>query len=245
MILPVITITDFRDLSTPIAKRKVVIITARVHPSECSGSWMMEGFLRTIMKDNSKMNLLRKNIIFKIMPMLNPDGVVLGNFRTSLSGRDLNRQYKSLGNRLMIPEILGLIKLIRSYKNPITNRILGYFDLHGHGKRKGIFCYGPDLPKSQLDHYKARMIPRLISKFDKLGMFKYWGCSFKDNSKKLCVARVHFQRTYKIMISYTIEASISSYLKTRTEDVPFLSEMYLEMGSYIVEAINMYNKIIN
>jgi len=25
--------------------------------------------------------------------MLNPDGVIMGNFRTSFCGRDLNRQY--------------------------------------------------------------------------------------------------------------------------------------------------------
>lgn len=28
--------------------------------------------------------------------MLNPDGVVVGNYRCSLSGRDLNRKYKTV-----------------------------------------------------------------------------------------------------------------------------------------------------
>ena len=32
-------------------------------------------------------------IIFKIIPMLNPDGVILGNYRTGVAGRDLNRQF--------------------------------------------------------------------------------------------------------------------------------------------------------
>jgi cytosolic carboxypeptidase protein 2/3 len=30
-----------------------------------------------------------------VIPMINPDGVVLGNFRTSMSGRDLNRMFTS------------------------------------------------------------------------------------------------------------------------------------------------------
>lgn len=32
---------------------------------------------------------------FVIIPMMNPDGVVAGNFRTSLLGKDLNRLFKS------------------------------------------------------------------------------------------------------------------------------------------------------
>jgi murein tripeptide amidase MpaA len=39
-------------------------------------------------------NNLRKNYIIKIIPVLNPDGVVHGNYRTSLSGHDLNRKWK-------------------------------------------------------------------------------------------------------------------------------------------------------
>jgi murein tripeptide amidase MpaA len=34
---------------------------------------------------------LRTNIIFKIVPMVNVDGVSIGNFRTGLSGKDFNR----------------------------------------------------------------------------------------------------------------------------------------------------------
>jgi len=34
---------------------------------------------------------LRQNIIFKIIPLLNPDGVILGNYRTGLFGKDFNR----------------------------------------------------------------------------------------------------------------------------------------------------------
>jgi murein tripeptide amidase MpaA len=38
--------------------------------------------------------LLRKKFIFKIIPMINVDGVIAGNYRCSLSGQDLNRNWR-------------------------------------------------------------------------------------------------------------------------------------------------------
>lgn len=37
--------------------------------------------------------------------MVNPDGVVLGNYRTNLTGHDLNRQFKSKVEFSLLPEI--------------------------------------------------------------------------------------------------------------------------------------------
>ena len=43
--------------------------------------------------------------------MLNPDGVIHGNYRTSLSGHDLNRQWKN-PDKISHPEIFHMKKLI-------------------------------------------------------------------------------------------------------------------------------------
>lgn len=52
----------------------------------------MEGFIKFITSTtNPEAIELRKRIIFKIIPMTNPDGVIIGNYRTSLCGNDLNR----------------------------------------------------------------------------------------------------------------------------------------------------------
>ena len=44
--------------------------------------------------------------------MLNPDGVIVGNTRCSLAGRDLNRQYKSVIKEAF-PEVFNVKALIR------------------------------------------------------------------------------------------------------------------------------------
>jgi murein tripeptide amidase MpaA len=90
-----LTITSKQNPET-MAKRKGVVITARVHPGESVGSWMMKGVLDFLTDPNSvEAELLRQNFVFKIVPMLNPDGVINGNYRCSLAGCDLNRRWKA------------------------------------------------------------------------------------------------------------------------------------------------------
>lgn len=77
-------------------KKKAIVITARVHPGETPASWMMKGFMDFITGDSYVAKKLRHKFIFKLVPMLNPDGVIVGNTRSSLTGRDLNRQYRTV-----------------------------------------------------------------------------------------------------------------------------------------------------
>ena len=71
--------------------KKYVIVCARVHPGESNASFIMEGFLKFITSSNPQAVELRRKIVFKVVPMTNPDGVLAGNYRTSIAGNDLNR----------------------------------------------------------------------------------------------------------------------------------------------------------
>lgn len=75
--------------------RKGIILIARQHPGETGGSYMMQGVLSFITGDSEEAQFLRENCVFKIVPMINPDGVIYGNYRTSLLGCDLNRRWKN------------------------------------------------------------------------------------------------------------------------------------------------------
>ena len=77
-------------------------MSGRIHPGEPCGSYTMKGLLNFLLSDKEEAKYLREQIVFKIVPMINPDGVTIGNFRTSLCGKDLNRTFK-LANELLIP----------------------------------------------------------------------------------------------------------------------------------------------
>jgi murein tripeptide amidase MpaA len=86
-------ITNFTSKPEEIAFRKAVVLTSRVHPGESNSSFIMQGILDYLVGDDEGARYLRNNFVFKIVPMLNPDGVIVGNYRCNLSGSDLNRQW--------------------------------------------------------------------------------------------------------------------------------------------------------
>ncbi len=69
------------------------MISSRVHPGETGASFMVKGIIDYLVGPSLGARLLRDNFIFKVVPMLNPDGVINGNTRCNLAGVDLNRQW--------------------------------------------------------------------------------------------------------------------------------------------------------
>jgi murein tripeptide amidase MpaA len=83
-------------------RKKCILVWGRIHPGETCGSHMLNGLLNYLCSDKEDARELRRQAIWKVIPMLNPDGVVAGNFRTNLCGRDLNRQFKAQ-NTFLLP----------------------------------------------------------------------------------------------------------------------------------------------
>lgn len=91
-------------------KNPIIYISARCHPGETPGSYVLDGLL-------SSLELLLDRFQCWIVPAINADGIKVGNYRADLIGNNLNRCYsKSLYSDLITADIIKLI--IQSECNP-------------------------------------------------------------------------------------------------------------------------------
>ena len=128
-------------------KKKFIFISARVHPAETISSFMLDGFLDFITSNTDpKAQLLRSKYVFKIIPMLNPDGVVRGNYRGDANGINLNRVYEN-PDRSNFPTIWATKQYIQCLQK--LGPLEFYFDFHGHANKAGSFLFGNWLPIDQ------------------------------------------------------------------------------------------------
>ncbi|XP_047676108.1 cytosolic carboxypeptidase 2 isoform X1 [Tachysurus fulvidraco] len=182
--------------------RQAVVVTARVHPGETNSSWMMQGFLEFLLGKSPDAHLLRETFVFKIVPMLNPDGVVVGNYRCSLTGRDMNRNYRTL-----LKESFPCVWYTRNMvKRLLAEReVVLYCDLHGHSRKNNVFMYGCTDRKDTSLHLQERVFPLMMSK-NANDKFSFRSCKFKMQKGKEGTGRIVMWRL-GIRNSYTMEST--------------------------------------
>lgn len=207
---------------------KCVIVSGRAHPGESNGSYVMEGFLNFLCSSSKVAQNLRKKTIFKIVPMLNPDGVVLGNYRTGLSGKDFNREFLYPDAKIF-PEVYAMKKLVTENKEVFKDNLQLFLDFHGHSVKKNVFMYGPEYPIIHRHYYDCRLFPKLLS--DHTKMFRFYSCIFKVSEFKYSTARAVLLRKLNIPFSYTIESSNGSYYDNeQLKDIAFNEKSWEHMG---------------
>lgn len=137
--IPLVTITD---PNTPEAGKKVAWLMFRQHSWEAGSSWTGDGALEFLASEDPDAARLRRQIIWKILPMCDPDGVARGGVRFNRFGFDLNRNW-DVDDPEHLPEITAERKAVLDWVDA-GHRVDFFLTLHN--TETGEYLEGPDLP---------------------------------------------------------------------------------------------------
>uniref|UniRef100_I3J890 AGBL carboxypeptidase 1 n=1 Tax=Oreochromis niloticus TaxID=8128 RepID=I3J890_ORENI len=190
---PIVTITAcpvsrrWKDLHQ-LRNRPYIVLTSRVHPGESNASWVMKGTLEFLCSNDLVAQSLREAFVFKVIPMLNPDGVINGTNRCDLNSKDLNRQW-SKPDPLLSPTIYH------------TKGFLYYLNIIG--QTPVVFCdYHVDTVGLKEDP-GYRTIPKTLDRI--APTFSFNSCNFLVEKSRSATARVVVWREMGVLRSYTME----------------------------------------
>eukprot|EP00055_Hartaetosiga_balthica_P018248 m.131213 g.131213 ORF g.131213 m.131213 type:complete len:884 (+) comp9476_c1_seq6:34-2685(+) len=226
-LFPVLSPTCTRPFTFP--SRKIFFLSARVHPGETPGSHVCNGTLKFLLdKDDPRAQLLREMFVFKIIPMLNPDGVSIGNYRCDSQGLNLNRFYNNPSFDLH-PSIYASKCLTLYYSH--IGRLQYYIDTHGHATKRGCFFYGNCLESSR--HIDSVLYAKLVAL--NTPHLDFMACNFseknmfskdkRDGLSKEGSGRVGTFFGSDITYCYTLECNYNTG-RLQNEMAPSISDLY-------------------
>lgn len=144
-------------VSNPAAK-DLLLLVGRQHPPEVSGSFAMFSFVESLLADTELAAQFRERFQIIVIPLMNPDGVIGGNWRHNLGSTDLNRDwgtFKQPETRL-IGELLDRLDA--------EGRNLRLF-LDFHSTNRNLFytqdSSEPTTPPNFFEAWFARATPRM------------------------------------------------------------------------------------
>ncbi|KAH9140031.1 hypothetical protein AeRB84_015708 [Aphanomyces euteiches] len=182
--------------------KRVIFLTSRVHPAETPSSFVLDGALSFLLKrDDPRAYKLLKECVFKVIPMLNPDGklqstftvtlalfegVARGHYRLDSLGANLNRHYIS-PTMDKHPTIFAAKAAILATCHTMSKLAL-HVDLHAHAAKRGCFIYG-NRYATATEQALSQVYPKLI------GLnsvhFEYDQCNFTEQNMHLVEKRDH------------------------------------------------------
>ena len=179
-------------------KRKGIVLIARQHPGETVSSYVMKGAYDFLMGNSEEAIKLRELYMIRIVPMMNPDGVLVGNSRTSFAGCDLNRRWEN-PNEVIHPEIFNAKEMIMKMA---TQREIAFIcDFHGHIGAFNSFFYANHKENKRA----CSLFPFICSKMSKI--ISYNQSNFQMPKYKRGTGRINLFNELGLNNIVTLETS--------------------------------------
>ncbi len=140
--------------------RDVLFITGRQHPPEVSGAFAFFAFTETLLEDTDLSRRFLDRFRLVAIPLLNPDGVIAGNWRHNPGGVDLNRDWGPFTQ----PET-QLVRDLLAELDAGGHRIRFFLDFHST-KRNVFYTQNDEFvtePPGLMDEWLGRALKRIVN----------------------------------------------------------------------------------
>ena len=173
--------------------------------------------------------------------MLNPDGVVLGNYRSSLMGFDLNRHWHE-PSEWAHPSIVATKSVIMALDNNEELDLDFFIDIHAHSTLTNGFMYG-NIYENEERFERQMVYPRLL--YANAEDFSMSNTSFNRDAMKAGTGRRFLGSTLNPRAHcYTLEVSFSGYTSAvRRTQLPYTEEAYFKLGRNVARTFLDYYKL--
>ena len=106
--------------------KELIVLLTRQHPPEVTGYYAFQHFLKTIINDSRLSDEFLKKYRVLAFPILNPDGVDLGNWRHNFGGVDTNRDWSQYHQ----PEVKQVVSFLYDVIKKDKSKIILGLDFH-------------------------------------------------------------------------------------------------------------------
>lgn len=163
--LPLLKITNQDKKKT---NKPIIVILGRQHSGETHSSFIIHGLINFLLSRDIQAFKIREQLEFWVLPMVNPDGIISGNYRCNTQGKDMNRCFfadddPEAKQRLTeVEHIRSFMEENFSKKVPEKRQRLKMFlDIHAHSGQRDVFIYAPHSNQDETMQ-KIRSFPILL-----------------------------------------------------------------------------------
>jgi len=141
------------------APANYVLVIGRQHPPEVTGSIGLMAFMDRVMDDSETSSAFRKKFRVVTVPLVNPDGVHEGQWRSTLGAVDSNRDWHDFSQ----PETAAVRDAILAIQKRPDARLFLLLDFHTTSK--DIFYLPPDSAKTFPPSFSRRWVDAIQARF--------------------------------------------------------------------------------
>ena len=113
-------------LEPGVVPARQVVLLGRQHPPETTGGIALQAFTERLLEDDQIARTYRSRYSTRVVPLLNPDGVVHGNWRHNMGQTDLNRDW----GPFLQPETQRMRDLLANIAASPGQRLRLFLDFH-------------------------------------------------------------------------------------------------------------------